>query len=139
MINCTFTLVYIVDKNATQKKQPLISNFGNNHFAQNIFRNYTNAMKYSLNFCNENWACWYNTICLASVGNFVRNQIYNCYLNLKICIPTQIALSSGASMGWSHQTMDTKAWQNVSYQYDYLLLKRIERTVLGIFINATNL
>lgn len=53
--------------------------------------------------------------------------------------PNTNCLSSGASMGWSHQTMDTKAWQNVSYQYDYLLLKRIERTVLGIFINATNL
>lgn len=53
--------------------------------------------------------------------------------------PNTNCLSSRASMGWSHQTMDTKAWQNVSYQYDYLLLKRIERTVQGIFINATNL
>lgn len=53
--------------------------------------------------------------------------------------PNTNCLSSRASMGWSHQNMDTKAWENVSYQYDYVLLKRIERTVLGIFINATNL
>lgn len=53
--------------------------------------------------------------------------------------PNTNYLSPRASMGWSHQNIDTKAWQKVSYQYDYLLLKRIERTVLGIFINATNL
>lgn len=36
------------------KEQTLIASFGNKHFAQNTSRSYTNAMKYSLNFCNEN-------------------------------------------------------------------------------------